>query len=58
MVVIVENNDYLDLEMPVYMSEEQLEKFLYLIRREFGDVAVSKVEEPSGHKISGGTAEK
>ena len=58
MVVIVENNGYLDLEMPVYMSEEQLEKFLRIIRMAFGDVAISSVEEPSGHKISGGSAEK
>ena len=58
MVVIIENNGYIDLEMPVYMSDEQRRKFIYLIKMVFGEVEVIEVEEPPGHKIEGKTTGK
>jgi len=58
MVVIVHNDNYLDLEMPVYMTEKQLHKFIHLLQKLFGDVEVIEVEEPPGQKFKAGEMRK
>lgn len=55
---LIIRNGFVDLEAPIFMSEDQLEKFTEFMKNNFDDVDVREVQEKSGTGPHGGVQRK
>jgi len=45
MIILINKDDLLDFEAPVFMTDEQLEKFTKGLKKIFDDVIIHKIQE-------------